>query len=147
MISTTGLATFRHRHGLGSTEWKVLSVVAGRPQSSGAQIAEFLSIDRGLVSRTIQALARRNYVRVEKTGKQSNYQAVSLSPEGARIHSEALITALEREKLILSNIGIEERDAMISSLKKMLGNMKAVTGLSGIECPKHIDLEGLEHLR
>jgi DNA-binding MarR family transcriptional regulator len=147
MISATGQATFRRRHGLGSTEWKVLSVVAGRPQSSGAQIAEFLSIDRGLVSRTIKALSRKDYVRIEKSGKQSNYQAVSLTPDGARIHGEALITALEREKLILSKISIEERDSMIGSLKKMLGNMKAVIGLSGLASPKSIDLEGLEHLR
>jgi DNA-binding MarR family transcriptional regulator len=132
---------------LGSAEWKVVSVVAGRPQSSGAEIAHFLSIDRGLVSRTVQALARRNLLRVERSGRQSNYQAVSLTQEGARIHKEALITALEREKLILADIDVAERDAMIGSLKKMLVNMKAVAGLSGLASPSIIDLEGLEHLR
>jgi DNA-binding MarR family transcriptional regulator len=147
MISTTGQATFRGRHGLGSTEWKVLSTVAGQPQSSGARIAEFLSIDRGLVSRTIQALSRKNYVCVEKTGRQSNYQAVSLTSEGERIHSEALKTAIEREKTILADIDIDDRDAMIKSLKKMLINMKAVAALSAQASPNFIDLEGLEHLR
>lgn len=147
MISATGQATFRGRHGLGSAEWKVLSVVAGRPQSSGAEIAKFLSIDRGLVSRTVQALARRNLVQVESSDRQSNYQAVSLTQEGTHIHMEALKTALEREKLIVTNIDIAERDAIIRSLKKMLVNMKAVAGLNGLAPPSVIDQEGSEHLR
>ena len=146
-ISATGLATFRARHGLGSTEWKVLATVAGRPQSSGAQIAQFLSIDRGLVSRTIRALARRDLFRVEKAGRQSNYQAVSLTTGGADIHSEALVTALEREKLILAGMDIVERDAAIGSLKKMLINMEAVAELSRTGAPDSVDLQGLEHLR
>jgi DNA-binding MarR family transcriptional regulator len=147
MIGSTGLATFRARHGLGSTEWKVLSVVAARPRSSGAQIAQFLSIDRGLVSRTLQSLARKGLVRVERSGKQSNYQAISLTPQGMDIHRQALITALEREKLILAGIDVAERDAMIGGLKKMLTNMKAVAGLSEKASPQITDMQGLEHLR
>ncbi len=145
MISATGQATFRARHGLGSAEWKVLSVVAGRPQSSGAEIAHFLSVDRGLVSRTVQALVRRDLLRVERSGRQSNYQAVSLTQKGDHVHKEALITAMEREKLIGAGMDIVERDAVISGLKKMLVNMKAVAGLNGLALPSVIDPDEFNH--
>lgn len=147
MISATGQATFRKRHGLGSAEWKVLSVVAGRPGSSGAEIAQFLSIDRGLVSRTVQALARRDLVRIDRTGRQGNYQAVSLTREGAQLHREALVTALQREQRIVADIDVAARNTMIDGLKTMLDNMAGVAALNGSVSPGTIDLKGLDHLR
>lgn len=145
-ITTTGTATFRKRHGLASSDWKVLSIVSSLPGCSGAEVADVLSMDRGAISRTIHQLAHKGLVRIERTAKAGNYRAIEPTEAGRQIHAEAFDTALERERRMVDGLSGEVRHEMVAGLQKMARNMDKVSRLAD-EPPKPLrSWKGIEHM-
>ena len=131
-ITATGTETFKKRHGLGSAEWKALSMVASLPGSSGAEIADLLGMDRGGMSRTMQALARKGLVVIEKGTKQGNIQTISMTSKGESVHASALVTAHERERLLIAGLDAERHEQLLDALHLLLSNMASIAALKGL---------------
>ena len=128
-ITTTGSFTFRRLHGLGSTEWKVLSTIAIEPGVTGARISQLVGLDRAAVSRTLRIFAGRGLTRVDQHERHSNYQSVTLTAEGRKLHDEALVTAFSREATILEGFSEAERLRLVSSLQRLLRNAGTLSKL------------------
>ncbi len=121
-IATTGSITFRREHGLGSTEWKVLSTIAIEPGVTGARISQLVGLDRAAVSRTLKTFGQRNLTQVDQHERHSNYQSVTLTPTGRALHDEALVTAFGREELLLAGFDPAEVELLIVFFQRLLKN-------------------------
>src|SRR3954468_24188705 len=77
-LATGASGAYRREFGVGVTEWRVLSLLAGEDACTAQQISQYFDLDKGLVSRTIKSLASNGSVTVtDQTG--NNRRAVSLT--------------------------------------------------------------------
>lgn len=127
-ITSTGSSTFRERHGIGSTEWKVLSSIAIEPHTTGLGIAQCIGLDKAAVSRTLKRFVEQGIVKLDRSDRHSNYQNVSLTAKGTRLHDQAVLTAFEREDILLATLSPEERDQLVAILTKLLAAAPALAG-------------------
>lgn len=132
-ITTSGSMVFRQRHGLGSTEWKVLSTIAIEPSVSGARISQLVGLDRAAVSRVLKIFVERRLVLVEQSDRHSNYQQVSLTAAGVALHDEAVETAFEREHTLLTPFSARERVQLVDFLRRLLDQSRALSDVARSE--------------
>ncbi|HEX7784444.1 MAG TPA: MarR family transcriptional regulator [Sphingobium sp.] len=126
-VTTTGSLMFRKRHGLGSMEWKVLATLATGTGITGAQISQLIGLDAGGVSRVLKAFVARGIIQVEQSARHSNYQSITLTAMGRRLHDEAILTAFEREQVLLKTFSVEERDKLIDFLQRLIAQSRNLT--------------------
>ncbi|HEX7781261.1 MAG TPA: MarR family winged helix-turn-helix transcriptional regulator [Sphingobium sp.] len=119
-ITTSGSITFRRLHGIGSTEWKVLSTIAIEPHVTGARICQLVGLDRGAVSRVLKGFVERGLIQVDQNARHSNYQSVSLTVAGQLLHEEAVLTAFEREKILLKPFTAKQQLQFVEMLRKLI---------------------------
>ncbi len=119
-ITTSGSIIFRRRHGLGSTDWKVLSTIAIEPEVTGARISQLVGLDRAAVSRVLKGFTERGLIQVEQSARHSNYQSVTLTPAGRALHDEAIVTAFEREQVLLEPFSTKDRGQLVALLQKLI---------------------------
>ena len=126
-ITTSGSLIFRRRHGIGSTDWKVLSTIAIEPGATGLRISQLVGLDRALVSRVVKGFAEKGLVQIDQSARHSNYQSVTLTPAGRTLHDEAIVTAFEREKMLLEAFSAKECDQLVRLLQRLI-KQSAVLG-------------------
>ena len=129
-IGASGSITYQTRHGLSSAEWRVFALVAARPHVCGMELAQFLSIDKASVSRTIRTLGDRDLIHVERSELNRNQQALTLTARGRRLHAEAIETAFERERCLLSVLSEDERSALAALLRRISGQVPSLFALA-----------------
>ena len=128
-ITATGTATFGARHGLGSTDWKVLSSIAIEPGISGAGIAQLVGMDKALVSRVLKKFLIDGLIRIRQSTRHSNYQEITLTSKGWRLHDAAVETAFQREAALLEGFSLEERRSIVGLLVRLLEQTAALNEL------------------
>ena len=79
-IGASGSLTYQKRRPrLSSAEWRIFALVAAGPHVCGMELAQFPSIDKASVSRTIRTLADRDLLQVNATENPNrNQQALHL---------------------------------------------------------------------
>ena len=113
---------FGDRHGLGSTEWKVLSTIAIEPHVTGMHISQIVGLDRAAVSRVLKKFVERGLVHINQSDRHSNYQEVSLSSAGKALHNQAIVTAFQRETILLESFTPDEQKQLVGFLSRLLAS-------------------------
>lgn len=119
-ITSSGTRMFGDRHGLGSTEWKVLATLAANQGATGALISHRIGLDPAAVSRVLKTLSQRGIIRADPSDRHGKYRSLSLTDAGRRLHDEALQTACEREAMLLEGFSPEERATLVQMLRRLL---------------------------
>ncbi|MCX7308321.1 MAG: helix-turn-helix domain-containing protein [Afipia sp.] len=57
--------TYRRLFGVGVTEWRILSLLANEPDCSAQRISQFFDLDKALVSRTLQVMAKSQIIAID----------------------------------------------------------------------------------
>lgn len=118
--------TYLKHFGIGITEWRVMAVLAALPNISANQICAAVGLDKGAVSRSLQALERRSLVCVADDPSDNRTHSVSLSQTGLSLHDRVIEVALERERMLLSCLSFDEVEALIQTLRKIRAQVSAV---------------------
>jgi DNA-binding MarR family transcriptional regulator len=121
-----GATLYRRLFGVGISDWRILAMLAVEPDIPAHRICQVIGFDKALVSRVVQALARRGLVSVKPDANDSRRHVISLTREGRRLHDRIIVVAFEREKLLLSGLSPEEAELLASLLRRLLGNVDAV---------------------
>jgi len=112
-----GSRIYRHRFGLGTNEWRVLSGLSNIPGLTGNGLSDLLSMNKATVSKSVGVLRERGLVvRVREHGARRLF----LTEAGRRQHDEMLPIALERERILLEALDPGEVDAFRASLFKLV---------------------------
>jgi DNA-binding MarR family transcriptional regulator len=127
-LATGASSAYRREFGVGVTEWRVLSLLAGEDACSAQQISGYFDLDKGLVSRTIKSLANNGSVTVSDQAG-DNRRAVSLTKAGRALHDRIIELALDREHVLLGCLDPGEVDVLIDMLRRLLAQTSAVNAV------------------
>ena len=110
--------TYRRQFGIGVTEWRILSLLASEPDCSAQRISEFFDLDKALVSRTLQLLAKSQIVSIKVDA--SRRRTINLTRKGLTLHNKIIKVALAREQRLLSGFSVAEIDTLAGFLGRLL---------------------------
>lgn len=111
---------YRDLH-IGSMDFRVMSVLAAEPGSSGIRIAEVIGRDEAAVSRSVVKLIKQGLV--QDTLARGRARRMILSPEGEAVQLRAWDAARGRERRLLSVLPVADRERLRTILQRLLEEM------------------------
>ncbi len=118
-LSASASALFRKRFKIGVAEWRVISVLASKPNINANQVAAYLGADKGAISRSVQRLEELGWIALSRSENDNRSWTIGLSPVGLTAHDQIIKIALERERKLLSSLTAGERETFIRCLHKL----------------------------
>lgn len=122
--SASGL--YREHFGVGTTEWRIMALLAIEPDIAAKRICEVIGFDKAAVSRTLKVLDDRGLISVRPLPNNSRSAALTLTTKGRKLHDRIITVALERERRLLSCLAPDEAERLIDMLNRMHGGLGAV---------------------
>lgn len=120
MVSTTGSRAVQTTHGFGVNDWRVLAAIAVQPGVRATELTEPLDLDKAALSRSVSLLTEKDWVRSVQMNKRSRH--LFLTAAGEEVYHELIPFAFERQELLLSGFGEEERALLVELLYRLLAN-------------------------
>jgi DNA-binding MarR family transcriptional regulator len=103
-----------------------MCILGASPAITAQQVCEITAIDKAAVSRSLQRLAKLNFVAFNTIRSDSRAKTIELSSRGREVHDVVIQMALEREEILLSVLTGEEKKHLIRSLQKLRSNVPNV---------------------
>lgn len=128
-MSSGASACYRKHFGIGIVEWRVLSMLAVESHINANRMVQVIGLDKSAVSRALQLLEREGYTTSEVDAADARRNTVALTKKGHELHDRVLVTALERESLLLSGLDSGEVELLISFLHRMSAKMEVVNAV------------------
>lgn len=110
-------AAYTQNFGIGMMEWRVISVLSDRPNSSLQSISDILGLDKAAVSRTVKKLEEKQYISVAGDKSDKRVYVINLTQTGKQLYEVAADFAIDREKQLLENLNDDEKDQLFRLLK------------------------------
>jgi|EndMetStandDraft_8_1072994.scaffolds.fasta_scaffold62972_2 DNA-binding MarR family transcriptional regulator len=127
-LSRNATVLYQKRFGVNVTEWRIMSLLAIEPGIPASRICHVIGFDKGPVSRTLAMLEERGLVAINADPDDARTHSITLTTKGRTTHDAVIVTALERERKLLSCLDESEREVLIDLLRRIHGNLGAVTG-------------------
>jgi DNA-binding MarR family transcriptional regulator len=100
-------------------EWRLIAALSlHAPISMNALSAE-LNTDKGWISRTVAALAKKGYVLANVDKADGRKVILKLTPKGKALYNKAVPLVLKRQELLLNMLSQDERDSISHLLRKL----------------------------
>ena len=126
-LSRSASAFYQKQFGINVTEWRILSLLAIEPDISAARICHVIGFDKGPVSRTLAGMQTRGLIRIRNDRQDARTHSISLAPKGRATHDNVIVIALERERRLLACLRKDEREVLITLLRRVHNGLDAVT--------------------
>lgn len=110
--------------GLAPREFSALSLVVQFPNISQSELARMLGIERSGLVAIVDELERRNYLARTTVPGDRRVQALVPTPAGTQAYQLARATVQRHEKSLLADLSDEEKQTLISLLKKIRAKEK-----------------------
>ena len=108
----------RREFNLGTNDWRVISALAIRPGAASTEIAEFVGMNKAVVSKATNTLITRELI-VPAEGPRGS-RPLYLTRAGAEMHDLMKPISLKGEEIILSDLTTEEITALKALLARLL---------------------------
>jgi len=114
--------------GLSVSQCYVLETLRRFGPLSMKNLADKMHLTISTITRVIQPLLHKNYIRREEDPKDRRIRLISLMPEGESFSQQVWKNTFDSEKIILGNFPSENREMLIEflkSLNKAVGHWQA----------------------
>jgi DNA-binding MarR family transcriptional regulator len=125
IVASASQAYMRH-YRLGIMEWRVMALLAADPGITGKDISILSGVTAGSVSRAINILKKLRYLDVSNDADDNRRSILKLNAAGMALHNRIIVSALERETLLLTGFSQAERRTLLSYLRRLLANIALV---------------------
>lgn len=115
---------FKDRFNLGAVDWRMLFHLARYPESTAAQTAKTLVVDKGTVSRCLHRLEESGLVFAGELHANGRSRGWSLTDAGREAHDNILQAALENQESLLRNFNADEVRTLCDLLLRFLDNLE-----------------------
>lgn len=126
-LSNSATIHYQKHFGVNVTEWRIMSLLAIEPGIPASRICQVIGFDKGPVSRTLSMLESRGLVTIGTDRRDARTHSIKLTAKGRKTHDAVIVAALEREQRLLSCLADSEREVLIDLLRRIHGNLDAVT--------------------
>ena len=114
----------RRLFGLGSNDWRVLSVLATRPGATSTEVSEFIDVNKAIVSKSVNVLAKRELIALLDGPRGS--RPMYLTQAGAEMHEQMLPVSMAGQDLIYSHVKPADVKRLNELLRRMLLDVRAM---------------------
>jgi DNA-binding MarR family transcriptional regulator len=123
----------RRRFGLGTNDWRVISVLALRPGASATEVSEFIAVNKAVVSKSVAVLLERDLI-VLVDGPRGS-RPIYLTPAGAQMHADMLPVSMSGQDILHSEIGPDQIATLNSWLRDMIDRVRLTPAIQVAEGP------------
>ncbi len=117
-------AELRRLFGLGTNDWRVISVLALRPGASATEVSDFIAVNKAIVSKSVTTLVARELI-VLLDGPRGS-RPMYLTRAGAQMHAEMMPVSMRGQEIILSHLSPAEIVELNDLLRRMLDETRAL---------------------
>jgi DNA-binding MarR family transcriptional regulator len=110
---------YRHRFGLGMTEWRMMALLAKEPWITPQRICQVIGMDKAAVSRTMRVLERRSLVAIRPHNTRTRSVELALTDTGVALHNRIVVISLERERRLVSSLSDAETASLVEMLRRL----------------------------
>lgn len=126
-VSSSASQLYSARHGIGVTDWRVLSYFEIHPWSTASRACELMGLDKAAVSRSVAMLQQGGWLKSRPGGLRKI--ELSTTATGKRLHARVYRLAIAREEALLDGFDDEERKLLVAMLHRLLANLPAVAAV------------------
>ncbi len=117
-------AELRRQFGLGTNDWRVISVLATIPGANSTEVSEFIDVNKAIVSKSVNVLAKRKLIALLDGPRGS--RPMYLTRAGAEMHDQMLPVSYAGQELIHSHVKPSDVKRLNELLRRMLIDVKAM---------------------
>lgn len=110
---------------VGIETWRLLVLLAIEPFTAN-RICKVIGMDKASVSRAFKSMQSRDLITIRLDPDDGRVRVASITPAGRELHDKILEIALERERALLSVLAPQEREVLLSLLRRVHDNLPAV---------------------
>lgn len=111
---------------VGIETWRVLVLLAIDDSVSASRVVKVIGMDKASVSRVFKSMQGRGLVTMGLDPQDGRVRVATITVAGRELHDQILRIALERDRALLSVLSPEERDVLLSLLRRLHDNLPAV---------------------
>lgn len=112
--------SYRERHDIGVTEWRILAVLGRFPGLTASEVTERTAMDKVAISRGVKALAAKGLLeRRTDAGDRRRQRLLITAGKGRQVLSEIIPMARQYERLLLQTLSGQELAALTATLLKL----------------------------
>ncbi len=100
-------------------EWRILALLELHGELNGSRIADLVTVDAGLVSRSVRSLEARGLIATRRSDDDRRSTFISLTPSGRALHAKVLPAMHRRQQHLLAALTAEERTAFLRITDKL----------------------------
>ncbi len=122
LASTVGVkiaASYERKFGLTIPEWRVMAMLAQYPEISAVDVAERTAMDKVAVSRAVQGLLSKGYVKREIHAEDRRRSMLTLSASGRSVYKRVVPVARGFEDQLLTAVSSRERKVLEDLLTRL----------------------------
>jgi len=118
-LTSGASAIFRRHFGIGTTEWRIMAMLAVEPWIAAGRVCKVIGFDKAAVSRTLVILQKKALIQARSHRSDGRSLQYALSAKGWRLHDRILHISLERERRLLGDLSAAERGTLIDLLNRL----------------------------
>src|SRR5580704_13517797 len=107
--------------GVTVAEWVVLREMYGKEKLAPSAVAEETGLTRGAISKLVDRLLAKKLLTREEDSEDRRYQVIALTERGRQLVPKLAARADENDAEFFSTLSRSERDALVATLKKLVG--------------------------
>lgn len=111
---------------VGIETWRVLVLLAIEPSLSAQRICKVIGMDKASVSRTFKSMQARGFLTIGLDAVDGRLRVATITDAGRELHDKILDIALDRDRALMSVLAPEEREQLLSLLRRLHDNLPAV---------------------
>ncbi|MFG6444840.1 MarR family winged helix-turn-helix transcriptional regulator [Microbacterium sp. P07] len=112
----------RRRFGLGTNDWRVISVLGIKPGASATEVTEFIGVNKAVVSKSVTALSERDLIALVDGPRGS--RPLYLTAAGAEMHAAMMPISVSGQDVILDGMPAEDVAALNTLLRDMIEKVR-----------------------
>jgi DNA-binding MarR family transcriptional regulator len=103
---------------LSQVEWRIIALVGEHAPATLNGLSDLMGLDKGQTSRGVSALVTRRLI-VREYRREGRGVQITLSARGAEIYRKLMMSALERNRLLLDGLSNAERIQLFAILDRL----------------------------
>ena len=119
-LVAAGFERIEAEFGISLTDWRIISLVAKRPNITGAEISDLSGYTQMLVSRSVNRLERAGYLSRKPHAEDRRRLGLTLSNKGVEIFDRLAPVAAEREDMVAKQLSSLELTQLNHTLDRLL---------------------------
>jgi len=129
-IVSQGIArSYRDKHDISVTEWRILAVLGRFPGLSASEVVEHTAMDKVAISRGVKSLMERGFLqRKTDRGDRRRRQLFITPGKGQHLLNKVIPLAQKYEQFLLQALGKEETGGFFRTLEKLHQRAREISG-------------------